>query len=171
MLITRDMKNIILIGMPGAGKSTLGVLLAKALNMNFADTDLDIQRYTGELLYKTIENRGINDFLNIEQKVICETNYNNTVIATGGSAVYGEKAMAHLKSDGIVIYIDLSCEEIIRRVSNITTRGVVMKAGKTMADVYAERVPLYKKYADYIVLCEGKSIEESVSIIKDLINE
>lgn len=162
------MDNIILIGMPGAGKSTLGVLLAKAMNYRFADTDLMIQDYTGEFLYKTIENKGIEEFLKIEEKVLCEVSLNRTVIATGGSAVYGEKAMQHLSSIGKILYIKLSYEEIERRVKNITTRGIVMKHGKTLKDVYDERISLYEKYADYTVDCDKLSIEESVAKIVDL---
>jgi len=156
------MKNIILIGMPGAGKSTLGVLLAKALNYKFLDTDLSIQEYTGELLYKTIEAKGIDEFIKIEELVLLNTNVKNTVIATGGSAIYGENAMRHLKDNGQVVYLRLSLEEIIKRVNNITTRGIVMKKGKTMEDVYAERTPLYEKYADIIIDCDNGGIEDSV---------
>ena len=158
-------KNIVLIGMPGAGKSTLGVLLAKAVNYKFMDTDLLIQERTGELLYKTIEEKGIDSFLKIEEDTLSEINVNRSIIATGGSAIYGEKAMKHLKENGVIVYIKLSPEEIVRRVNNITTRGIVMKKGKTLLDVYNERSPLYEKYADLVAVCDGISIEESVAKI------
>ena len=166
----RKEMNIILIGMPGAGKSTLGVLLAKAMNYRFVDTDLMIQERTGEFLYKTIEGRGIDEFLTIEEDVLCGIDFDRTIIATGGSAVYGEKAMNHLKNTGKIIYIKLSCDEIKRRVKNITTRGIVMKKGKTLEDVFAERAPLYEKYADITVECDGISIEESVARIVNMIS-
>lgn len=163
------MDNIILIGMPGAGKSTLGVLLAKAMNYDFMDSDLVIQSKTGELLYKTIEREGIDYFLKLENDVLKGIDVKGTIIATGGSAIFGKEAMQHLKDSGKVIYLKLSCEEIERRVNNITTRGIVMKKGKTIADIYAERVPLYEKYADIAVDCESNTIEQCIEkIIKSL---
>ncbi len=158
-------KNIVLIGMPGAGKSTLGVLLAKAVNYRFMDTDLVIQDRTGKLLYETIEQQGIESFLRLEEDTLAGLDVSRTVIATGGSAVYGEKAMEHLREFGTIVYLKLSCAEIIKRVKNITTRGVVMKAGKTLADVFDERAPLYEKYADIVVDCDGNTIEQSVEQI------
>lgn len=154
--------NIVLIGMPGAGKSTLGVLLAKSLNYDFLDTDLTIQKKSGKKLYEMINESGIDYFISYENDVLKEVNASNTVIATGGSAVFGKEAMEHLSQIGTIVYIRLSCEEIIRRVNNIKTRGIAMKRGKTMRDVYEERAPLYEKYADIIVNAENTSIEESV---------
>lgn len=154
--------NIVLIGMPGAGKSTLGVLLAKSLNYDFLDTDLTIQKKSGKKLYEMINESGIDYFISYENDVLKEVNASNTVIATGGSAVFGKEAMEHLSQIGTIVYIRLSCEEIIRRVNNIKTRGIAMKRGKTMRDVYEERAPLYEKYADIIVDAENTSIEESV---------
>ena len=163
--------NITLIGMPGAGKSTLGVLLAKALGYRFIDTDLMIQERTGELLYKTIEKNGIDEFIALEEDTLCQINLEKTIIATGGSAVYGDKAMTHLKSIGVVVYIKLSYEEVYKRVKNITTRGVVMKHGKTLEDVYYERAPLYDKYADIVVDCDSMNIEECINTLVDRIND
>lgn len=154
--------NIVLIGMPGAGKSTLGVLLAKSLNYDFLDTDLTIQKKSGKKLYEMINESGIDYFISYENNVLKEVKASNTVIATGGSAVFGKEAMEHLSQIGTIVYIKLSCEEIIRRVNNIKTRGIAMKQGKTMVDVYEERTPLYEKYADIIVDAENASIEESV---------
>lgn len=154
--------NIILIGMPGAGKSTVGVLLAKAMTCNFLDTDISIQRREKKQLQDIISEQGLDAFIAIENAVLSRLEVDGCVIATGGSAVYSAEAMAHLKSIGTVVYIRLSLEEILRRVNNITTRGIAMKKGKTLADVYAERVPLYEKYADIVVDGEGSSIEEAV---------
>jgi shikimate kinase len=162
--------NIILIGMPGAGKSTLGVLLAKAVNYSFMDTDLIIQNQQGRRLYEIINESGIEEFLRIENAALKAVNAKNTVIATGGSAVFGVEAMEHLKADGIVVYIRLSLEEIKKRVRNIKTRGIAMKKGKTLEDVYRERVPLYEKYADIIVDGEGTGIEECVELIVNSLN-
>lgn len=157
--------NIVLIGMPGAGKSTVGVLLAKAMNYQFLDTDLTIQQENGKKLFEIINEKGLDEFLDIENDVLSRVEASNAVIATGGSAIFGKEAMEHLKNIGYIVYIKLSCEEIIRRVNNIKTRGIAMRKGKTMADVYKERVPLYEKYADIIVDAEGTTIEECVESI------
>lgn len=157
--------NIVLIGMPGAGKSTVGVLLAKALTYNFLDTDISIQRRERKKLYEIINESGLDSFIEIESEVLSRLEVDGCVIATGGSAVYSEGAMKHLKSIGTIIYIRLSLEEIIRRVQNIKTRGIAMKNGSTLEDLYKERVPLYEKYADIIVDGEGTSIEECVGKI------
>ena len=157
--------NIVLIGMPGAGKSTIGVLLAKAMNYEFLDTDITIQKENGKKLFEIINEKGLDEFLRIENDVLARVNTSNTVVATGGSAIFGKEAMEHLKSIGHVVYIRLSLEEIIRRVSNIKTRGIAMKKGKTMEDVYRERVPLYEKYADIVVDAESTTIEEAVEKI------
>ena len=163
-------ENIVLIGMPGAGKSTIGVLLAKAINYQFIDTDLIIQNRTNMKLFELINKTGINTFLKIEEDILSELTYKKTVIATGGSAVYGEKAMKHLSENGHIIYIKLSCEEIKKRVNNIKTRGIAMSNGSSIEDVYEERIALYDKYADIIVDCENMNIEESVNKIMMEIN-
>lgn len=159
------MKNIVLIGMPGAGKSTIGVLLAKSMLMDFVDTDLLIQKKCAESLCGIIAAKGIEEFLKIENDVICENNFENCVIATGGSAVYGEEAMAKLRADGVAVYLKLSPEELVRRIDNIHTRGIAMKEGTSIADLYAERAPLYEKYADITVDCEGLTPEQCVDMI------
>ena len=162
-------KNIVLIGMPGAGKSTIGVLLAKAINYDFIDADLVIQKQNNKKLYEIINEKGIDEFLKIENDTIANINVTGTVIATGGSAVYGNEAMEHMNENGIVVYLKLSCVEIINRISNIKTRGIAMKDGKTIFDIYNERVPLYERYADIIIDAEGTSVEECVSLVADAI--
>ncbi len=160
-----DMKNVILIGMPGAGKSTIGVLLAKSMLFNFCDTDLCIQKETGESLVETIHKRGIADFIKLEEEIICKQRFEESVVATGGSAVYGEKAMAYLKGNGVIVYLKVSATELTKRINNIHTRGIAMKDGITIATLYKERAPLYEKYADITVNCEGLTPEECVDLI------
>ncbi|MBD5097929.1 MAG: shikimate kinase [Lachnospiraceae bacterium] len=161
--------NVILIGMPGAGKSTVGVLLAKALGYDFIDTDLIIQGRLNNRLYKIIEEHGIDYFLQAENKIVSEVSADRTVIATGGSVVFGKEAMEHLRQMGKVVYIKLGCDEIKRRVKNITTRGVVMKKDETIEDIYSERAPLYERYADITVDVENTTIEEAVEKILSLL--
>ena len=143
--------NIVLIGMPGAGKSTVGVVLAKTAALEFVDTDLLIQKQTGKKLQEIIDNDGIDAFLKIEGEVISKVDCKNSVIATGGSAVFSENAMNNLRRDGVIVFLDVPLAEIKRRVDNITTRGIAMKSGETLETVYNERLPLYKKYADVTV--------------------
>ena len=127
------MKNIVLIGMPGAGKSTMGVILAKTLGRNFIDTDIVAQETTGRLLQDIIDKEGTAAFLKTEEKTILSLHCHNAVIATGGSVVFSKKAMDHLKKDGIVIWLDISFEEMVRRLNNITTRGIVLGAGQGLS--------------------------------------
>lgn len=143
--------NIVLIGMPGAGKSTVGVVLAKTAALEFVDADLLIQKQTGRKLQEIIDNDGIDAFLKIEGEVISKVDCKNSVIATGGSAVFSENAMNNLRRDGVIVFLDVPLKEIKRRVDNITTRGIAMKPGETLETVYNERLPLYKKYADITV--------------------
>ncbi|MDE5873186.1 MAG: shikimate kinase [Lachnospiraceae bacterium] len=161
--------NIILIGMPGAGKSTVGVLLAKALGYDFIDTDLIIQGRLNNRLYKIIEEHGIDYFLQTENKIVSEISADHTVIATGGSVVFGKEAMEHLRQMGKVVYIKLGCDEIKSRVNNITTRGIVMKKNETIEDIYSERVSLYERYADIMVDVGNTTIEEAVEKILSLL--
>lgn len=157
--------NIVLIGMSGAGKSTLGVLLAKALGMDFIDTDLVIQQHEGRLLQEIINHEGIDKFMEIEEKIVSELELENCIISTGGSVIYSNKAMNALKQLGHIVYLHVSYEEIQRRLINITTRGIVMKKGNSLKDVYEERVPLYMKYSDRTFDCSNKDIEHCVSEI------
>ena len=159
------MRNLILTGMPACGKSTLGVVLAKTLGMKFVDTDLLIQEVENCKLQEIIDERGMQEFLRIEEKVLSEIEAENSIISTGGSAVYSDKAMKHLGSIGDVVYIKLSLDEIKRRLNNIKTRGIAMKPGETLADLYNMRVPLYEKYADITIETEGMGIEESIEVL------
>ncbi len=161
------MKNITLIGMPGAGKSTIGVILAKSLLMDFQDTDLTIQKKTGKSLCQLLDEKGTDGFIRLENDIICAENFNNAVIATGGSAVYGDEAMRKLRNEGVVIFLDVSTDELEKRLSNIRTRGVVMKKGTTVKELYKERLSYYKKYADVTLDCTGLSAEECVDEIVD----
>ena len=160
-------KNIILIGMPGAGKSSIGVLLAKALGKAFIDTDLLIQAREGRLLQEIISEQGIEHFLAIEAEVLMGVQVANSVIATGGSAIYSDQAMAHLKQNGIIVYLKLTYEEIERRINNMSSRGIAIAKGKTLFDLYQERVPQYEQQADLTLDCSGRSIEESVQLTKE----
>lgn len=157
--------NIVLIGMPGSGKSTCGVLAAKALLKNFFDTDLLLQNLEGKRLQSIINENGIEYFNEAEERAILSLNIRGTVIATGGSVVYSEKAMAHLRSLGKIIYLRLGYEEMEKRIKNITTRGIVLKEGETLLDMYNERASLYERYADEILNCDGMNVEETVESI------
>ena len=162
------MNNIVLIGMPGSGKSTLGVLLAKALGYSFIDTDLIISRMAEKPLQRILDEDGLESFLKLEQKVGRELECDTTVVATGGSMVLSEQAMQNLKSHGRVVYINVPLNEIKKRVTNITTRGIVFRKGETLDDVYRERTPLYHMYADVVVdFCDinDNSIESTVESI------
>ncbi|MEN6397008.1 MAG: shikimate kinase [Methanoregula sp.] len=165
------MKNIILIGLPGAGKSTVGVILAKTLGMNFIDTDIVIQETTGRLLQEMIDEEGTDVFLKVEEKTIRSLDGCNTVIATGGSVVLSERVMKHLKSEGIVIYLEISFEEMVQRLSNITTRGIVLFTGQSLRDMYDQRIPLYEKYADIRIDCSDEDFETVVKKAVDRLHE
>lgn len=159
------MQNIILIGMPGSGKSTLGVLLAKISGFSFLDSDLLIQSKVGKKLHRILDEDGINFFKKIENEVNSNINVQNTVIATGGSVVYGKEAMAHLKEIGTVVYIKVSLPELINRIDNMATRGIVKSPDETFKDLYAERTGLYEKYADITVECEDSDLNVNVQKI------
>lgn len=157
--------NIILIGMPGAGKSSVGVVLAKKLGYAFVDADLVIQSWEGKLLHEIIEERGVEGFWMLEEAVGESMDVRRTVIATGGSAVYGENAMAHYKQIGTVVYLSLPLEGIRERLGDLTERGVTLRDGQDLDGLYVERQPLYERYADVTVDCEGLSIREIVEQI------
>ena len=151
--------NFVLIGMPAC------VVLAKTAGMNFIDTDLLIQQRENMILQGILDARGSEAFLKIEESVLCGISDENVVISTGGSAVYSEAAMAHLKETGKIIYLSLPLEEIKARLNNIKTRGIAMEVGQTLEDLYEKRIPLYKKYADITIAAEGFSVEECIEEI------
>ncbi len=160
------MKNIVLIGMPGCGKSTVGVLLAKAMGFRFIDTDLVIQNRTGRLLQQIIDEEGLDAFCIEEERAIMSVEERSgCVIATGGSAVYSRSAMLYLKQSGYVYYLSLPVEQVEKRIRNITTRGIAMRKGDSIADVFRRRRQLYEEYADITVDCSGKTLEETVAEI------
>lgn len=161
------MKNIIIIGMPGAGKSTLGVILAKTLGWKFSDTDIVIQEKSGRLLQEIIDTDGIDAFLKIEESAILSLHCHNTIIATGGSVVFSRRAMQHLKKDGIVLYLKISFDEMVQRINNIRTRGIVLRAGQSLPDMYSERTPFYEKYADITIDCSGDHFEQVIENVLD----
>lgn len=159
------MENIILIGMPGCGKSTIGVVLAKVLGYKFIDSDLLIQEMENRRLSEILAQEGSETFNQIENRVNASIQTDKTVIATGGSAVYGVKAMTHLKEIGLVVYIRLPYVEIEKRLGDLTERGISMKNGQTLQNLYKERAPLYEKYADIILDTQGLEIKDAVKMI------
>ncbi|EEP28947.1 shikimate kinase [Shuttleworthella satelles] len=154
--------NIVLIGMPGCGKSTVGVILAKVLKKRFVDTDLVIQEKTGKLLRETIAEEGIEGFNAIEDRILASLQAEDAVIATGGSAVYGANAMAHLREIGLVVYLRLSYAGVEARLGSLEARGVVHRPGQTLRDLYEERILLYEQYADIVVDEDYLDIEATV---------
>ena len=159
-------QNIVLIGMPGVGKSTVGVVLAKNMGYSFVDSDLLIQEQEGKLLHEIIEERGLDGFNEVENRVNASIRASRSVIATGGSVVYGAQAMEHLKQIGTVVYLSLPYEELSDRLGDLNERGVSIRPGQTLADLMQERIPLYEKYADITIDCEGRQIREIVQMIR-----
>lgn len=157
------MDNIVLIGMPGSGKSTLGVLIAKKLVMKFTDTDLVIQERYRASLPELIEKYGSEGFIKIENDVLCSLDCTNTVIATGGSAVYGDEAMKKLSRSGKIVYLKTDVSDIADRIDDLHARGIVMRSGTTVYDVFYDRIHLYEKYADVTVDCDDGDISENLA--------
>jgi shikimate kinase len=158
-------KNIVLIGMPGVGKSTVGVLLAKALGRDFLDVDVFIQAAEGRSLQETIDRDGLAEFCKVEEQYNLCIDLPHAVIATGGSAVYSEKAMQQLAAHGVIVHLDLPVDRIEHRIRNLCTRGVVMEKGQTIRSLYAQRQPLYRKYAQLTIDCTDKTHDQIVSEI------
>lgn len=157
--------NIVLIGMPGAGKSTAGVILAKILGYTFIDSDILIQEKTGKLLKEIIAENGDSGFLEMENKVNASINVHRCVIATGGSVIYEKEAMEHLKSIGTVIYLAVPYKVLNHRLSNLAARGVILKPKQTLMDLYEERTVLYEKYADLTIDEKSMDIESTIEQI------
>lgn len=154
--------NIVLIGMPGVGKSTIGVILAKVLGYSFLDADLLIQEQEGKLLREIIEEKGTDGFIQVEKRVNASIRADRAIIATGGSVVYGKEAMEHLKEIGRVVYLKVSYAILEKRLADIKGRGVVLKEGQTLETLFEERSKLYEQYADIEVSEEGLDVEQTV---------
>lgn len=163
-------ENIVLIGMPGAGKSSIGVVLAKAIGYKFVDTDLLIQAREGCLLSEIIEKEGRERFVEIENEVNAGLDVKRCVIAPGGSVIYGIEAMKHFQEIGTIVYLKLSYEDLAKRLGNLKGRGVVLKEGQTLKDLYEERTSLYEKYADLTISEKNRGIEETLQAIRDELN-
>ena len=162
------MRNIIFIGMPASGKSTVGVVVAKQLGYDFIDTDLLIQKQEGRLLKDIIADVGNEAFLEIENQVNRDLMVNNSVISPGGSVIYCEEAMIHFKQIGTIVYLKTSYEDIYNRITNTKNRGVVLKEGQTLKGLYDERVSLFEKYADYTISEDGLELEETIDTVLEL---
>jgi shikimate kinase len=163
--IQKTAQNVILIGMPGVGKSTVGVVLAKRLGFAFLDSDLVIQEREGRLLHEIISEKGVEGFWKVEEEANLSIETQRTVIATGGSAIYGRRAMEHFSQMGAVVYLKLPLEAIAERLGDLAERGVTLKEGQDLQALYEERVPMYERCADIIMDCEGKQIREIVKEI------
>lgn len=155
--------NIILVGMPTSGKSTIGVILAKILGYNFLDADIVIQEKENRKLSEIIESEGVDGFIDVENRINTEIEAQKTVIATGGSVVYGKEAMEHYKNIGRVVYLKVSMEVLTKRLKDVKQRGVVMREGQTLVSLYNERSVLYEKYADIVIDEKDHSMEEVVA--------
>lgn len=158
-------RNIVLIGMPGSGKSTVGVILAKTLGMDFVDADILITQREGHTLQEILDSRGLDAFLQAEEEAVLSLACRGTVIATGGSVPLREGAMAHLRQNGTFVYIDVPLEELTRRINNISTRGIAFAPGQTLADLYTLRTPIYRRWADVTVEVADNATERVVEEI------
>lgn len=163
--------NIVLIGMPGVGKSTVGVILAKMIGYQFTDADLLIQKQEGKLLHEIIAENGTDGFIEIEERVNASIEASHTIIATGGSVVYGKKAMEHLSHIGTVVYLKVPYDILEKRLEDIKGRGVVLKEGQTLRTLYDERTPLYEKYADIEISEDGLNVEQTVEKLLERLNK
>lgn len=170
-MLSEDKKNVVLIGMPGVGKSTVGVLLAKQLGYYFLDTDILIQTSEGKTLQQLIKKLGLSGFCDLEEEYILSVSVHSHVIAPGGSVVYGKAAMVHLKPDSVIIHLNLSLDRLQRRLGDLDARGVAISPGRGLADLYAERHPLYLKYADHTVATDGLVPDSVVRRIIDLLTD
>ena len=159
------MRNVVMIGMPGCGKSTLGVLLAKALMMDFVDTDLIMQNQAGKPLQQMVDELGTAGFSKAEEDCICRLDLQNTVIATGGSVALEERAMEHLAQNSVIVFVKLTYETIEGRLKNISTRGITLEKGQTLRDLYDYRQPFYHRWGQIVMEADGQEIEQTVEIL------
>lgn len=163
--------NVTLIGMPSAGKSTIGVLLAKRLGYSFIDADILIQEKEGRLLKEIIAQKGMDGFLQVENRVNASIEAKRSVIAPGGSVIYGKEAMEHLKEISTVVYLKMSYEELERRVGDVVDRGVALKEGMTLRDLYDERTAYYERYADITIDEEGMTPGQTVDLLRAMLEK
>jgi len=164
-----DRSNLILIGMPGSGKSTVGVILAKMTSRDFIDTDVAIQIAEGRSLQEIVDHEGYMALRRIEERVLLSLNCSHHVIATGGSAVYSPAAMEHLKRRGIAVFLDVDLPTLEARIHDWDSRGLAKRPDQSFADLFRERLPLYRKYADLTIDCRGRSQEEvCAEVIREL---
>ena len=164
-------RNVVLIGMPGVGKSTVGVLLAKAMGLEFIDTDVLIQARQGRALQEIIDAEGTEVFCRIEEGHILSLDLRSHVIATGGSVVYSPAAMRHLKRTGVTVFLDLNLPALEKRIRNLRTRGIVMEPGQSLAEIFEKRLPLYRRYGDLTVDCAGRTQDQTVAEIVSLLDK
>ena len=169
--MTGKERNYTLIGMPASGKSTVGVLLAKRLGFSFVDVDIVIQEKEKRLLKEIIAQEGIDGFMAVENRINASLDADRSVIAPGGSVIYGKEAMEHLREISTIVYLKLSYEDVKKRLGNLGDRGVVLKDGMTLLDLYNERVPYYERYADITVDETGQTVGETVDYLRDLIEK
>lgn len=165
------MRNVVLIGMPGCGKSTVGVLAAKALAMDFVDTDLLLQRQSGKPLQRMVDELGTAGFSEAEERCVRALKATHTVIATGGSVALEDGAMAHLRQNALIVFLYLPYETVEKRLKNIKTRGIAMRKGQTLRDLYDLRQPAYRKWADVVLEADGLGVEETVSRLVETVRE
>lgn len=167
-----EKNNIVLIGMPGSGKSTLGIVLAKIINYDFVDADLLIQSQCDKTLQKIIDACGPEGFIEVENEVLCNIQTQHTIISTGGSAIYSDEAMKHLAEIGTIVYLKVSLDDLKERLGGLYERGVVMKKGLGMSlvDLYEERIPLYEKYAEITIDVNGTSVREAANKLVDTLS-
>ena len=162
--------NVVLVGMPGAGKSTIGHLLAGELERKFIDTDQLIEMTAGKSLQQIVDEHGAAGLRQIEEQVILNLDCQGAIIATGGSAIYSEAGMAHLARNGLIVYLKTGLAELTRRIGNLATRGLLREPGQTLEDLFRERVPLYERYADITVSCEGEPTAIAEAVIRAVRN-
>ncbi len=167
MYTTKTKTNIVFVGMPASGKSTVGVIIAKVMGMNFIDSDIVIQQRENAKLNELIEAHGIDDFMKREEQALMSIDVTNTVIATGGSAIYSDVGMKHLSTNATIVYLKVSLGNLKTRLTNLKERGVVIRPGESIEQMYATRSSLYEKYADVTVEEEGTSIEDTVRLVME----